>query len=811
MNRISLHDGWTVGPKRGLFDGVDGSVAPVESVTLPHDAMLSFERTPDAPSGSHGAYFVGGAVEYHRVLAVSVRDLDLVHELVFDGVYRDAMVFVNDHFAAQSPAGYSRFSVRIDPFLVEGDNEVRVEARAHRDSRWYSGLGIHRNAYLHTGPLVHFALDGVRVSTPDIDDAGAMVVVETTVVNDGLRTSTVAVATELRAPDGSVIGASRSSLTLLAGESGVVRERLWVAEPALWGTEHPELHEARITLQSSAEPGAEVTDTETATFGIRRLQLDPRHGLRINGETVKLRGACIHHDNGVLGARSIARADERRIELLKQAGFNAIRSSHNPLSPELIDACDRLGMLVMDESFDMWAEAKSPFDYSLSFPEWWQRDLASMVTKDFNHPSVIFYSIGNEIPETGRPHGSRLGRLLAEKLHELDPTRFTTNSINGLVSVIRELPPMGGGDAPQDINNAMADMGTMMTELVASDLVTSRVDESFAATDAVGLNYGDGRYLADAERYPQRVIIGTETFSTRIHLTWPAVVANDHVIGDFTWTGWDYLGEAGIGRVDYVEPGGGFGGTSGAFPWLLAWCGDIDITGHRRPVSYYREIVFGLRSDPAIAVQRPSREGLVPVGGPWSWTDVETSWSWSLAPGTPTTVEVYSDADEVELLLNGVTQGSAAVGEAHAYRAAFTVPFAAGELVAIARTGGIETGRSVLRSAAADLDLRVTVDRTSIRATPDDLAFVTIELADAAGIVHPQADRAVRVSVAGPGVLIGLGSARPDNTEGYGSDTHSTFEGRLLAVVRPTGAGDIVVTVEADGCTSRTVVVTAGE
>ncbi|MGX5682844.1 glycoside hydrolase family 2 TIM barrel-domain containing protein [Schumannella luteola] len=784
MKRTTLHDGWAVGPKRGLFDGLSGAAEPTP-VRLPHDAMLGMPRSADAPSGAHGAYFAGGAVEYSRTLQL---EPDTVNELVFDGVYRDAMVFVNDSFAGQSPGGYSRFAVRLDPFVGDdGFAQVRVEARAHRDSRWYSGLGIHRSVALLSSPLVHVARDGVVVTTPELDDEGALVAVAVTVANDSVRTATPVVTVVLTGPDGAEVGRDRMPVTLLAGEHGVVRSRIWLESPQRWDIDSPTLYRA------SVEVGA---DSESVAFGIRSLQLDAKHGLRLNGRTVKLRGACIHHDNGVIGARSIARAEERRVELLRDAGFNAIRSAHNPLSVELLDACDRLGMLVMDESFDMWAESKSPFDYSLAFPEWWERDLESMVAKDVNHPSVVFYSIGNEIPETGRPHGSRMGRLLAEKLHELDPTRFTTNSINGLVSVLRELPPMAGG---ADVNTAMADMGDVMTELIASDLVTERTEESFAAVDAAGFNYGDSRYASDATAFPNRVMIGTETFPTRIDRNWQLVLDHPHVVGDFTWTGWDYLGEAGIGRVDHLSDAAAFD-TSGPYPWQLAWCGDLDITGYRRPVSYFREIVFGLRAEPYIAVTRPTPG--VAIAGPWSWTDSIASWTWDAPLGTPLEVEVYTSADAVELLLDGVSLGTAV---AERFRAKFVVPWRAGRLEAVTRTGE----RWALATADGDARLVVVADRAGIRASDDDLAFVAVEL-HAGEVLDPRVDRLVSVSIDGPGELLGFGSARPDTTESYLSGSATTFEGRALAVIRPTGAGAITVTVTAEGLAPAVVTITAG-
>jgi beta-galactosidase len=792
VKSVSLSSGWTVGPKRGPFDDVNGASAQRESVTLPHDAMLGLTRRADGESGASSGYFPGGAVEYTRELVLGPAAADQVHLLVFDGVYRDAAVFINDHFAGQSPFGYTRFAVPIDAFLKrDAANVIRVEARAHRDSRWYSGLGIHRNVALVTGPAVHLALDGVVVTTPEVSADEAMVVIASTIVNETRATRTVRVSTSIQGPDDRELAIANRPVTVLPGESATIHERLWIGEPARWSIDDAQLNRARVTVTDGA-----IVDDLDVTFGIRRLQLDARHGLRINGQTVKLRGACLHHDNGIIGSRSIARAEERRIELLKAAGFNAIRSAHNPISPELLDACDRLGMVVMDELADMWLEPKNPFDSSLAFAERWEREVESLVIKGRNHASLVFYSIGNEILEAGRPHGARLGRLLAEKVRELDPTRFTTNGTNGLIAAMNEIPSPGGEG--QNANAAMADMGEMMTTLVASDTVTRLVEESFLATDAIGLNYGEGRYLTDAARFPQRVTIGTETFPTRIDLTWPLVMENDHIIGDFTWTGFDYLGEAGIGRVDYNEQGT-YNGTSGAYPWLLAWCGDLDITGRRRPASYYREIVFGLRDAPALAVRRPRTDGLLPGAGPWSWSDSIASWSWSVPSGTPTTVEVYSSADEVELLLNGSRVGAAPVGRAHRYRAEFTVPFEPGELVAIARTAGVESGRDVLRSATGEVALRVVADRAEIAAADDDLAFVSIELADADGIVPPDNDRPVRVVVTGSGVLLGLGSGRPDSEETYSGSEHLTFDGRALAIVRPTGEGPITVTVTSDG------------
>jgi hypothetical protein len=463
----------------------------------------------------------------------------------------------------------------------------------------------------------------------------------------------------------------------------------------------------------------------------------------------------------------------------------------------------------MDELTDVWTEGKTDFDAALTFPQWWERDLAAMVAKDVNHPSVVMYSIGNEIPEVGRPDGALWSRRLAERVRQLDHTRLVTNGVNGTLSTPFD-PESMGLPAVEDvgINTMMATMGELMTSIAASDTVGDATAETFGVLDVAGMNYMDSRYELDREQYPNRVIVGSETFPAQIDRLWRQVQDNPHVIGDFTWTGWDYLGEAGIGRVsDAEDPGAAQ--LAAPWPWLTAWCGDIDITGHRRPASYYREIVFGLRHDPFLAVERPERHGREQVLTPWSWTDSVGSWSWTGAEGRPVTVEVYSDAEEVELWQDGRSLGTAPAGEKNRFRAAFEVVYAPGELTAVARSGGQETGRTTLRSATGPVQLALAADRDVVRADDTDLAYLDLALTDAAGTVALGADREVTVTVDGPAVLQALGSAAPATEESYLDDVHTTFDGRALAVVRPTGAGPITVTATAPGCTPVTVQVEA--
>jgi beta-galactosidase len=809
MIRVSFNEGWEFRPKVSPFSELSGAAAPFRSVTLPHDAMIGQQRVASdggSVDGGANAYFPGGAFEYRKTFSVPEEHRGRRILLEFEGVYRDAMVYVNGDYAGQRPYGYSLFRVDADRFLRFGrDNQIRVEARAHKDSRWYTGAGVYRDAWLLTGGLVRIGPDGVRVATPDIDAERAVVEVATRVENDSIEIRTPRIVTEIRDAEGRVVAADACPVSVLPGEPAIVRQRLYVRAPALWSPESPVLYSAHVSL---ADENGEA-DAETVTFGVRSLRLDPERGLRINGETVKLRGACVHHDNGVLGAATFARAEERRVEILKDAGFNAIRMSHHPMSKAMLDACDRLGVLVMDEAFDMWTSAKSDLDYSLHFPQWWERDIEAMVAKDVNHPSVILYSIGNEIPETGSPAGAAWGRKLAEKVRSLDGTRYVTNAINGMLAALDDLAAMRSHPSEDaGLNALMADPADMMNAISSSEPVTRRTAESFSVLDVAGINYAEARYDLDRDLFPNRIIVGSETFPTRIDGNWRLVMQHANVIGDFTWTGWDYLGEAGIGRPQYATADGSRPAFTAPYPHLLAGCGDIDITGHRRPASYYREIVFGLRAQPYLAVRRPEHYGETFAGTPWAWSDSLASWTWPGSEGSPVMVEVYSDADEVELLVNDRSLGRRPAGEKHRFRAEFDTHYQPGELLAISYSGGTEAGRHVLRSAVGPVLLRAEADRSVIGAGGGDLAYVTLTLTDVAGTCYTQADRPVAVAISGPGVLLGFGSAAPATEERFDAAERRTYDGRALAVFRPTDLGEIRVLASAPGCEPAEILVT---
>ncbi len=640
-------------------------------------------------------------------------------------------------------------------------------------------------------------MDGLRISTPEISEGIAAVKVDTTVCYDEKVRKTVALKTEILGPDGDVAAAESSRITLFEQSKTVQTQRIYVKEPQLWSVDTPCLYRCRVSVYD----GETVLDVAESTFGIRRLELDPVHGLRINGTKILLRGGCIHHDNGPVGAATLERAEERRIELLKEAGFNSIRMSHNSSSEALLDACDRLGMLVMEESFDMWTQTKRPFDYSLVFADNWEKDLEDIVQKDFNHPCVFMYSTGNEIKEIHTPAGAQWSRRLAEKIRSLDATRYVTNAINGMIGIMGDLPVVmkdmhmtvpertpGGG-----INDTMTALMGAMNYLSSHPKVEEGLKEAYGTLDLIGLNYMRDVY-DQMKQYPNRVFYGAETLPPDIAPNWKKVKELPACIGDYTWTAWDYLGEAGIGIVTYD----GRLRFAKPYPAYLAYCGDFDITGYRRPMSYLREIVFGLRKAPYLAVQLPEHYGKEPMCTPWSLPVTVSSWTWKGYEGKNCVVEVYSDAPEVELFVNGNSVGRQPAGEAEQYRVLFETVYTPGEIRAVAYYEDGTTDSYCLHTAKDEVSLCLTPDR--IKIGKNDLVYVAIELRDADGTLQTSADRKVCLKAEGAGAVQGYGSADPLSEENFFDESRTTCYGRAMAVIRSAeDAGIIRLTACADG------------
>jgi len=799
MQRQDFNREWTVKKvPKGMAYSAPGSEG--RNVTLPHDAMVWEERSADSPSSSEGGYFAGGNYEYVKQFYVDESEKENTFFLEFQGIQNSGYVYVNGTLAGSVQGGYTRLISDVTHCLQFGvKNTVLVRAvnTAMTNSRWYTGSGIYRPVYLYKGGKIRIDVDGLRISTPEISEGIAAVKVDTTVCYDEKVRKTVALKTEILGPDGDVAAAESSRITLFEQSKTVQTQRIYVKEPQLWSVDTPCLYRCRVSVYD----GETVLDVSESTFGIRRLELDPVHGLRINGTKILLRGGCIHHDNGPVGAATLERAEERRIELLKEAGFNSIRMSHNSSSEALLDACDRLGMLVMEESFDMWTQTKRPFDYSLVFADNWEKDLEDIVQKDFNHPCVFMYSTGNEIKEIHTPAGAQWSRRLAEKIRSLDATRYVTNAINGMIGIMGDLPVVmkdmhmtvpertpGGG-----INDTMTALMGAMNYLSSHPKVEEGLKETYGTLDLIGLNYMRDVY-DQMKQYPNRVFYGAETLPPDIAPNWKKVKELPACIGDYTWTAWDYLGEAGIGIVTYD----GRLRFAKPYPAYLAYCGDFDITGYRRPMSYLREIVFGLRKAPYLAVQLPEHYGKEPMCTPWSLPVTVSSWTWKGYEGKNCVVEVYSDAPEVELFVNGNSVGRQPAGEAEQYRVLCETLYMPGEIRAVAYYEDGTTDSYCLHTAKDEVSLCLTPDR--IKIGKNDLVYVAIELRDADGTLQTSADRKVCLKAEGAGAVQGYGSADPLSEENFFDESRTTCYGRAMAVIRSAeDAGIIRLTACADG------------
>ncbi|WP_328609529.1 DUF4982 domain-containing protein [Amycolatopsis sp. NBC_00345] len=775
-------------------------------MTLPHDALISSPRDANAAGGANTGFFPSADIEYEKTFEVAESGAGQRHVLEFEGVYRDARVYLNGALAAHRPYGYSRFFVPIDRFLRYGEaNTIRVEATSDQDSRWYPGAGLIRPVTLHRSGLLHLAPEGPRFSAPQVADDLAVVRVEARIDNESPVRSTVRVRIEIvEEATGRTVATASAPVTVFPGESAEVSLRVFVRDPGLWGPDSPTLYRGHVTVVEDSDGGAEL-DQASDTFGIRKIELDPVHGLRINGTTVKLRGACVHHDNGPIGAAAIGAAEERRVRLLREAGFNAIRSAHNPASTALLRACDKYGVLVMDEAFDAWTSRKVRSDYSHDFADWWERDVESMVRKDFNRPSVILYSIGNEIAQAGNPLDAKTGRDLAATLKRLDPARFTLFAGQVLMAAGEEAAAIMT-EQNIGVNDVLTSMEDVLAKFWQSPAAARLMEEAYAQVDLAGYNYGAARYALDPGEFPDRISVGSETHRQSIAGNWATILGSPQVIGDFCWTGWDYLGEVGVGRVRPAAQAG-LTGFLGPFPYLTAMVGDLDITGVRRPSSYFRETVFGLRDTPYIAVQEPSLFGVELAVNAFGWRGLEGRWTWPGSEGHPVRIEVYSSADEVELLVNGRSAGRIAAGAKTGYIAEFTGTYEPGTLTAVAYQDGVESGRGELSTAGPVTALSLVPEQDHLDRTDESLAFVRVSLVDADGRVNPARAETVTVTVDGPAVLQGLGSGDPRPAEPITGPTRTTHAGELLAVVRPTGTGSIVIKAAAAGLPEASVVV----
>lgn len=625
--------------------------------------------------------------------------------------------------------------------------------------------------------------DGVRIATENADEDYAVLDIKTELKNRKHNPAHLKIENIIEDYKGNTVATDIIPVTLFENEERAVSQRITVEKPSLWSDETPVLYKCITRLFE----GDELKDEAVNEFGVRTLSVDAKRGLRVNGKTVKFRGACIYHDSGLLGAATYYDAQYHQIKILKEAGFNAVRMSHQPMASAMLKACDRLGMYVMDETFDMWTRGKSDYDYSMHFNEWWEKDVTAMVRTDFNHPCVVMYSIGNEIPEIGTDHRSKLCHDISCKVKELDGTRFTLVSINGVFAsgdrigeivadVVKDLSSRGETDG--NVNDFMTLMDKYLDKIVVHKAVSERLEKACASTDIAAYNYMTARYEGDGRTYPNRVIVGSETYPPEIARNWGLIKNMNHVIGHFTWTGWDYIGEAGVGIPAYNFGEGGFGA---AFPCQIAYSGDIDITGFRRPASYFREIVFGLRKAPYITVQNPERFGQHLIKTPWVISDRVSSWTYDKSfEGEQVIVEVYCAGDEIELQCNGTSLGRKKAGCDVGCRVLFKTVYNPGVLTAVSYQDGRENGKMNLETAG-------NINNISVNALDKDTAeliYVPVELCDKDGRVVTNDDRKITVSVEGGAELIGFGSGNPKSVYNYTENLTETFNRRALAILK---------------------------
>ncbi|HJB82975.1 MAG TPA: DUF4982 domain-containing protein [Candidatus Mediterraneibacter intestinavium] len=816
MIKINFNQGWYFGKDAGgMFCAAEEQVP----VTLPHDAMILEERSADNPSGNAGGFFPGGNYLYSKTFHIPDTYKGSRVMLRFEGVYGQCTVYVNGGFICSNIYGYTEFYADMTSHLKYGAEnliQVKVLNADQPNSRWYSGSGIYRPVTLLVGGPVHIAEESVHITVKEAEEEVSALEIKIPLRYMGNTEKSVRIQTKIYEKDQSeVAGYEETPITLYPGDEFTVHQMIYLRQAKLWSPETPDLYSCTVRVldgengendADKGEGGKVVLDECSEIFGIRHIQADPVYGLRINGKKIRLRGACIHHDYGILGAAEYEHSAMRRISQLKDAGFNAIRMSHHPASRAILNACDQYGVLVMDETYDAWTQSKQPFDHARYFENSWEREIQSVVAKDYNHPSAIFYSIGNEIQEAGTKSGARINRMLVDRFRTLDPTRLVTNAVNGLLTVMGDMgtilkdlnliPPAGEQKEQGDVNDLMTAAMGNAGKMVAHPLLGEKLEETFSQLDVCGYNYMTSRYAEDSDKYPNRLIVGTETYMPQIAENWSYVKENLAILGDFTWTGYDYLGEAGIGVPGYNGPGGFFT----PFPCYLANVGDLDILGYRRPASYYREIVWGLRKAPYLAVQPPEHYADECSLTPWIMEEREACWTWPGYEGKPCKVEVYSDAEEVELFLNGVSLGRQAAGEEPGYRTIFDVAYEPGVLEAVAYKNGVPVGQCRLSTVEGELHLEVEADKEVLSAGEADLSYITVSFRDRNGALAYNMREPVSITVTGNGTLMGFGSADPLSTENFFDKKRTSYRGMVQAAVR-SGAepGKIRICAEAEG------------
>lgn len=727
-------------------------------VDLPHDWSVLNDFDASASPGNDGGYLPAGRGVYSKVIDVPAGALDGRHTAIrLDGAYMNAEVAVNGHVVGKRPYGYSPATYDITPYLHAGENEITVDVdnSAQKNSRWYSGSGIYRHVWLLNTGDVAVRPESVFVTTPQVSEDASAVNLELAVENRSPRAGDITVKATILDGEGRKVDAVSATVAVPAGSEAAAQLRFPPKRLALWSPDAPALYEMQVELLE----GDKVVDTFTQTFGVRSIAYSAEDGFLLNGKPLLLTGSCVHHDNGLLGARSYDAAEARKVRLLKQAGFNAVRTSHNIPSEAFLDECDRQGLLVIDEAFDGWRDSKTPHDYAELFDQWWDKDVDAMVLRDRNHPSIMCWSIGNEVMERKKLEVVTTARKLTDRCRSLDPTRPVTSAL-------------ASWDSDWEIYDPLA-----------------------AVHDIVGYNYMIHKSEEDHQRVPDRVMWQTESYPRDVFANWVKVNDNPYIIGDFVWTGIDYLGESAIGRFYYEGDSEGEHYHRDQWPWHAAFCGDIDLIGERKPVSYYRDMLYNPdRVKLYMAVREPDGYYGKIKETQWGTYPTWESWTWPGHEGKPIEVEVLSHYDKVRLYLDGKLVGEMPTTRAEGFRAVFTMPYQPGTLQACGvDSDGVEREHLSIETAGKPAAIRLRADRNVIAADNQDLVYVTAEIVDSKGRVVPNADNRIAFSVSGAGTIEATGSADIKDTEGYHRTDRNAWKGRAMAIVKSTPrAGKIV-------------------
>ncbi len=767
---VSFNQGW----KFALAAGDEAALPGFDDngwreLDLPHDWSIEGEFSQDNPATPGGGALPGGIGWYRKTFRMNAADRERLTYISFDGVYRNSEVWINGNYLGKWPYGYSSFRYELTPWLKYGEEEnvvaVKVDNSAQPNSRWYSGSGIYRNVWLTTTDKIAVDHWGTFVTTPEVSTGAALVRVSTEIRNSTGSKAILRLETTIYDADDRRVAKTETDQVEVPSTGTTVAQELTVKNPGLWSVDNPQLYRVVTTIRS----GQLLADSYETVIGIRSFEFDREKGFVLNGEPVTIRGVCNHHDLGCLGAAVNTRALERQLEILKEMGCNGIRTSHNPPAPELLDLCDRMGFIVMDEAFDIWKTGKTEFDYHLDFDEWHRRDIEAMVLRDRNHPSVFIWSIGNEVMEQWERDGSgeTIATELAGIVRSLDDTRPVTAACND--------------PAPHN-------------PVIAS-----------GALDLIGFNYHDTLWTRFPETFPEGKFIGTETTSalatrgsydmpsevirrwpvrwdqpfrdgnpdltcsaydncsapwgTTHRDSWRLIRDNAFLTGMYIWTGFDYLGEP----------------TPYWWPARSSYFGIIDLAGFPKDVYWFYQ-------------------------GEWTDKDVLhifPHWNWN--PGQTVDVWAFTNCDEVELFLNGSSLGRQIKGRDD-FNLIWKVPFEEGTLLGVGYRNGEEIMRSEVHTAGEPASLALSPDRAELKADGADLSFITVTVVDGAGIQVPHADNMVTFSVEGPGTIAGVDNGSQTSMEPFRADYRKAYNGKCLVVIK-TGKekGEIRVTASSEG------------